>query len=157
MASDQSVVFGSYPYGEGDHFVFLRETTAHDLRQLSHALNAALAWADFWVLLPDDERDDLRANLRRHDLELPTNDTPFDKPLLPGLDDGDYPTYAPAYGTDWMQIAIATRYGVRVDSFVSGTWTEYPTQHEDSIIAEVEKLGYVVYRDDDLITEARGL
>ncbi len=156
MTANRAVVYGVYPDAEDDRRVYLLESTALDLRRLSHAMNAALTWADFWTLLPDDDREELKDSLESHDRELPNDDTPFKRSLLPGVDDGDYPTYAPAYGTGWMPRDIAEKYGVGVDSVVSGSWTEYPAQHDDAIVAELQRLGYVVYRDDDLISEACG-
>ena len=153
MQAERSVAYGLDPEGL---LRFLLESNALALRQLSHALNAALTWADFWTWIPEVDREELERCLADMDEELPRDETPFDQSLLPGVNDGDYPEYAPAFGTDWMPRVIEEAYGVGVDSFVSGSWFEYPGCHEADIVAKLRELGYSVRRDDELIAEACG-
>lgn len=150
------MVYGTYPDSGADGLVFVLERQAQELRELSHALHAALTWADFWTLIPEVAEEELRENLEWADLELPDDATPFDPMLLPGYDDGEYPQYAPAYGSAWMPQEIERRYGVGLESAHSGSWSEYPASHEADVVVELRKLGYTVRRDDALVAEACG-
>lgn len=156
MTLPTAVVYGEYLDASDGQLVFLLERDALEQQASHRAIREARTWAEFWARLPEDVRAELEDALDWCDEDLPRDDTPFRASDLPGYDDGDFPPTAPAYGTGWLPASIAEAYGVKEHSFVSGTWTEIPAGHEAAVVDALRALGFVVRRDDGLVSSACG-
>lgn len=156
MTSPTAVVYGEYLDASDAQLVFLLERDALEQQAAHRVVREARTWAEFWARLPEGIRAELEDALAWSEEELPRDDTPFRASDVPGYVDGDFPRTAPAYGTGWLPAPIAEAYGVQERSFVSGDWTEIPPAHEAAVVEALRALGFVVRRDDGLVSSACG-
>ncbi len=141
----------------GSRGVFFEESSWVHLRQIEEAIHRASTWASFEAALPPGEFEGLITwvmnggdkvyrtgeEIRFHQPGYPdiadydddnviTNSDPFDPADVLGWSDGDYPPWL-----GWMFDALPSQfiesYGVSVDSFVSGSWIEYPLELADEM------------------------
>ncbi len=150
------VVFGAIPFGDEGRLTYLLEDDASCLCRIRRAFDGAFTWGEFWALLPDEERFELRERIEAQ-AGLPPDAAPFEPSAIPGHDDGEYPRYAPCASWEWMPDAIQRAFAVVETSFARGSWPVYPAACESEIRRMLEEHGFTVTRDDTLVAYACGV
>ncbi len=112
-------------------------------QQTWDAITGANTWGELRSLLPDEVRTDLEERLEDNDLEF-DDDEEFDREMLPGYGDGDYPVPLQQSTLDWFPRELVTKYGVIVESRLSGESVAFPVDVVDRLVGELEHMGYRV-------------
>lgn len=147
--SDRVLVYGIV----GVDLVFVDRDRARELARI---------WAGFdtW----DRARTELSAPRRREILELfagahiapPAPNAPFDRNLIPGHIDGDWPEWPAEQMLDWMPPELIARFGRSGTDDPAGAFLEFAPVHESALSAAFEAAGWACVKDDALVNAASG-
>lgn len=149
------MVYGSLPFEHG--LTFLLEDAAGRFRRALRGWHRARTWAEFWAAVPESDRRSLQAAAADADRPpLPESDAPFDRSMIPGVEDGDYPVSAHIDGWRWMPEPIRHAYGITMGGGTAGQWVVFAPADEHAIVEELREAGFTLRRDDTLVGEACG-
>ncbi|MCA1790160.1 MAG: hypothetical protein LC667_09965 [Thioalkalivibrio sp.] len=160
-------MYGLIP--EQNELTFLQRDEAEGSAQVIDAYLEARTWGEFWQMLPDGSRDSLQGALLGReadrlcdeegdpaDARLPDDADGFDTSLLPGAEELEFPALAHIDGWHWMPEDICWAHGVSTGSPAAGLWVEYPPSETFAVVDELTERGFVVWRDDELVSRACG-
>jgi len=134
----------------GDTVVCMPEDFAYEQIRL-HRASSARTWGEFRRLAPPASIREIHERLDDgSDSFIPDDDEPFDWYSLPGVGDGDWPPWPQQLMLDWLPIRVRELGTVR-SSALNGNFLEIEASKIDAVVAELERAGYRVIRNDDAV------
>lgn len=128
--------------------------------QIYNALHSAKTWGEYRRLLPEgewEERAEMYPVMSEDGKPLmrdgapvleyeegQDDDDPFDADSVPGVGDGDYPTWLQQSMIDWLPEPILEKYGRYYDTRLNGDSVEFDSADRDAIVEELRALGHTV-------------
>lgn len=133
--------------GDGyDGALFAERDAAERVAQIRDALHESTTWGEFRANLPDGEWED---NLEPCFEEVPADDAPFHRDMVPGYVDGDYPEWLRQSQLDWFPAELIEKYAGQVETTVlNGDVLDLPGFLADEIAADLRAMGHRVERTD---------
>ena len=126
------------------------------------ARELARIWAGFdtWgrarAELPPHRWQEILDRLAEAEIAPPAPDAPFDRNLIPGHIDGDWPEWPAEQMLGWMPAELIARFGRSGTGGAGGEYLEFAPRHESALSAALEAAGWTCVKDDDLVNAACG-
>lgn len=111
--------------------VFAERSLAEEVAQIWQALRSATTWGEFKAAMPRVEYERLVESLELED-EVDPNAI-FNASIVPGYDDGDYPTWLQAEALHWFPEELIDQYGGASSSTLNGPYLYLPAERADEI------------------------
>lgn len=150
-------------------WLFVQDERVDYLTAIHHAIRTAKTWRQFWNLLPNYERDNLkdqlkwlasdaaadgdRENARRYRPKLAD---PFESGVLPGVGDGDYPPILNRDEVKWIPKDIVQRFGASDSSFSGGTFILFTQDDPNELLSAFAEHGFNCIHDEMSVLRAAG-
>ena len=135
--------------GDGyDCALFAERSSAARVAQILTALRDSTTWGEFRAELPADEWEDVLQYCFEED-EVPADDAPFHRDMVPGYADGDYPEWLRGSAVEWFPPSLIKEYWGWVEtSGLNGDALDLPAGKADAIAADLRAMGHRVERTD---------
>lgn len=126
--------------------LFAERASAERVAQALSALRESKTWGEFRDRLPFGEWE---RELEYRFEEVPGDDAPFHRDMVPGYADGDYPEWLRRSALEWFPPDLIEKYAVPIEfSVFNGEALEIPANKADKIAAELRAMGHRVERTD---------
>jgi len=150
------LVYGTIPGPlEGYTLCFIEEEHALYLKSLGGILHGSQTWGEFLSSLPKGELDLIRNWISDENGDLPPADKPFVLGNIGPYCSGDWPEWPVQSMLHWMPVDIINKYGERQGSLLNGDFLIIKCEFEEAVITALEKYGYAVEGNDELVRRAQ--
>lgn len=106
--------------------------------------------------MPEHRWQEILELLAGAEIARPGPDAPFDRDLIPGHVDGDWPEWPAREMLKWMPAELLTRFGRTEASVLNGDYLRIDPRHEAALAAALEGAGWTCIKDDALVSAASG-
>ena len=126
--------------------LFAERESAERVAQAFRALRESKTWGEFRARLPFGEWE---RELEYRFEVVPADDAPFDRFMVPGYGDGDYPEWLRRSALDWFPPSLIEKYAGSVEeTILNGEALELPAGKAEEIAADLRAMGHRVERTD---------
>lgn len=135
------------------YLVLVPRQRAEELASIHAAVQESQSWDEFRSRIPQHDWRELVRVFEENE-EEPSE--PFEPDAVPGYADGDWPDWPAQRMLDWVPKPIQERFGRMRDSVFSGPFLELDPTCSDEIAEALERHGFQVSEDADLVARASG-
>lgn len=150
-ASGSEIVYGTLE--NEDYLVLIPRERAAELAEIHAAVQTSRSWEEFRSRIPEQEWNELLGVLQENENEL---SEPFDRDAVPGYADGDWPDWPAQRMLDWVPEPVRARFGRTSDSVLNGPFLELDPKRGDEIAEALQRHGFQVSQDAELVARASG-
>ncbi len=158
-SSSKDIIYGTgYGLGIVESLIFVPKDFAEHQATLIDGLASSRTWGEVKANLP---RDIYKEVLAHHGYGTedggepePQAEKPFNIRHVPGVGDGDWPTWLLAYQLEWVPPYILSEFSKWGTSILNGDAVDFDPADERKIVRAFRKLGYTCVRDDNLLGSA---
>lgn len=126
--------------------LFAKRANAERVAQAFTALRESKTWGEFRARLPFGEWE---RELEYRFEEVPADDAPFHRDMVPGYAQGDYPEWLRKSALEWFPPELIEKYAGSLEyTMLNGEALELPASRAEEIAADLRAMGHRVERTD---------